>query len=260
MNSWSQRRKRIILSIISFVVVIFIGLPLFFFVYKSPTCSDQKKNADETGIDCGGGCEMLCQADNLPIILQGDPQVIKVASTTYAIVVKAENPNINAEIFRAGYSFKVYEEGGAVPLKVIEGNAYVPKNTSFAVFAGPFDFGEAVPSRVVYEWNTQTLVWSKNSIEIPDILIDDKRLSGEDAEPRLSAEITNRSLENIKNLEFTAILTDEVGNTVGVSKTFIDILNKGDKMPIVFTWPGPFKNKATSVEILMRILPNKSFL
>ena len=99
MNQWSRNRKKIIFAIIVFVLVVLIGAPLFFLFYRAPTCSDKKQNGDETGVDCGGSCQLLCTAESLPLILKGDPRVLAVKDNAFEIVALIENSNTNGEIY-----------------------------------------------------------------------------------------------------------------------------------------------------------------
>ena len=260
MNEWSQKRRRIILSIIFGVLIFVIGLPLFFFLYRSPTCSDGKQNGDEVGIDCGGGCEMLCQADNLPIVSKGDPQVVRVGSTTYAVALSAENPNINSDILRAGYLFKIFDASSTVPVMIVDGETYIPKNGRFVVFGGPYDFVEAVPARATFEWKKESLVWNTNSKEVPDLIIENKFISEEASEPKITAELYNPTLDAVVNVELTVVVSDISGNTIGVSKTFVESIDKNERVPIVYTWPQSFDGVPAQIDVFIKILPDKSFL
>lgn len=260
MNEWSQRRKRIILSFIFGALILLVGLPLFFFFYRSPTCSDNRKNGDETGVDCGGGCAKLCQADNLPILLKGDAQVVRVGSTTYAVVIQAENPNINSDILRAEFEFKLYDASSSVPIKLINDETYVPKAGKFAVFEGPFDFGETVPTRATFEWKDKSLIWNKNISALPNLTVEDEFLTNELSEPRMTAELYNSSSDSVSNIELIATISDAEGNVIGVSKTFVERVDKDQREPIIFTWPQPFVGAPALIDVLIKILPDKSFL
>ncbi len=242
MNSWSRNRKRIILAIIVFVLVFLIGVPIFFLFYRAPTCNDLKQNGDETGVDCGGSCQLLCTAQSLPLILKGDPRVLKVRANTFEVVALVENPNTSGEIYRAGYTFKLYATEGIIPIKIIEGETYVPKGATFAIFEGPFDVEEGViPTRTTIEWKNESLMWQKNTAQTPELLVRDLSLSHKDTNPRLNANVENLSLENVSSIDLVATISDDTGNIIAASKTFIDTLPAGSKAPIVFTWPQPFK-------------------
>lgn len=260
MNQWSRGRKRIILLLVFFVLVILIGVPVFFLFYRPPTCLDGKQNGDETGVDCGGSCQLLCVAESLPLILKGDPRVLRVAEDTFETVVLVENPNANAEVYRAGYIIKLYDARGIIPLKVIEGETFVPKGATIAIFEGPFSLEGVVPTRATFEWKRESLVWRKNPMQIPRLVVADSNLSREDTRPRLDASIENMSLESVSNIDLVALVSNETGNIFAASRTFIDTLPAGSRAPAVFIWPKPFTERSLSVNIIIRIFPDKSFI
>ncbi|MDZ4205704.1 MAG: vWA domain-containing protein [Patescibacteria group bacterium] len=247
MNQWSIQRKRIIFSIVVLTLIILIGVPIFFLFYRAPTCFDGKQNGDETGVDCGGSCQLLCTAQSLPLILKGDPRVLKIADNTFEIVALIENPNASGEVYRAGYVFKLYGASSTIPLKVVEGETYIPRGVAFAIFEEPFILeAGVVPTRVILEWKKESLVWQRNTREMPELVVKDSsllRLSREDTRPRLDASVENLSLENVSNIDLVAVISDETNNIFAASKTFIDTLPAGGGASIVFTWPEPFKIK-----------------
>ena len=116
MNQWSRSRKRIVLTLVLCIVVILLGTPLFFILYQPSSCSDRRMNGDESGIDCGGSCERLCAPESLPILTQGDPRVLVVATSTFEVVAVFNNPNVEAEVRRARYVFKLYDAQSVIPL------------------------------------------------------------------------------------------------------------------------------------------------
>lgn len=261
MNPWSRRRKRVILFLIFFILVFLIGAPVFFLFYRVPTCFDLKQNGSETGIDCGGSCQLLCTAESLPLILKGDPRVLKVRENTFEIVALVENPNISGEIYRAGYTFKLYDTLGGIPLKVVEGETYVPKSATFAIFEGPFTLEKGVvPTRTTLEWKTENLVWRKNTLPVPELIVKDLNLSRENTKPRLDASVENASLEDIYNIDLIAAISNETDNVFAASKTFIDVLPAGGRVPVVFSWLEPFDERALNIDVMIRIFPDKSFI
>jgi hypothetical protein len=247
------------MSIVLGAIVVLIGVPTYFLFYHAPICTDGKMNGDETGVDCGGSCQKICTPDSLPIISEGDAQILTVASSTYEVVALFKNPNPAAEIYRARYSIKLYDATRVSPIKIIEGDTYVAKNSSFAIFQGPFNISDTVPTRAVFEWNTDTLVWKKSAATTADISVSDNLLSGEDSLPRLEAVAHNDSLLDAANIEFIAILSDADGNAVAASKTYLETLAKGVSASILFSWPQPFASKVSSVNIIPRIYPDASF-
>ncbi len=260
MNSWSARRRRIIFLFVLLSLVVLVGTPLFFFFHKTPTCSDGIQNGDESGRDCGGSCQLLCKAESLPIIIKGDPRILQIATSTFEVVGSFQNPNLSARISRAHYTIKLYSTGNQVPLKVIQGTAYIPKGQDFAVFEGPFEFEQSMPTRSTFEWTPESLIWEKDLSNVPELTIKEGILTDPGIAPKLDAEVSNPTLDPVSNIELTALLFDANGNIVGASKTLVERLAPGESAPLLFTWPRPFIASSTAVVILPRVLPDTSYI
>lgn len=261
MNSWSRTRKRIILAIVLAAVIVLIGVPFFFLFYEEPTCFDKKLNGDETGVDCGGSCQLLCSAESLPLIIKGDPRVLSIATSTFEVVALFENPNADAEIYRGEYLVKIFDSSSAIPIKILEGSTFIPKGETFAIFEGPFNLeAGVVPTRAVLEWQKEGLVWRKNTEVKPELLVKDAIVSRATSTPRLTAVVENLSLGSVSNIDLIALISDEEGNIFAASKTFVDTLAVGEESPVVFTWPRPFSSRVAGVLILTRIFPDPSFI
>ena len=260
MNQWSRRRKTFIFSIILLFVIVVIGLPAFLFFYRTPTCFDSKQNGDETGVDCGGSCQKLCTAESLPLLLKGDPRVISIRNNEFIAVAVVENPNANAEIYRAGYTLKLYALS-TIPLKTIEGDTFVPKGSEFAIFEGPFTLENGmIPTRVSLEWKEDSLVWRKNNSITPNVSVRNINITKEDTMPRIDAIVENLSATSVFNVDLVILVKDSSGNTFQASKTFVDFLEAGRSMPIVFTWPKAFEKTVLGTEVIIRVLPDRSFV
>lgn len=248
MNSWSAKRKRIILPIILLALVVLVGLPIFLGLYESPSCFDGEMNGKETGIDCGGDCRLLCTAESLPLILNGDPRVLEIGDETFVIVVSVNNTNAGAEIPRAGYIVKVYDASGVVPLKVIDGETFVPNSGTFIIFEGPLAFEKGVlPTRATFEWQEETLIWQRSQEESPELAVTETTLSRENTSPRLEAMVTNLSLEDVSNISLTAVISNEAGNIFAAAETFVEYLPSGAVAPVTFIWPRPFRKTGEDI-------------
>ena len=260
MNNWSLRRKRIIFLATLLCLVILVGVPLFFFMHRAPTCTDTIMNGDESGVDCGGSCQLLCRNQSLPMLSKGDPRLIEVATSTFETVIVVQNPNISASVDRAGFTFKLFSATSSVPLKVIEGITFIPRSSTFALFEGPYVFEGARPIRSTFEWKQETLIWKRDQSMVPNLSVKNGILSNASTEPRLDGSVKNNSLENILNIELVALITDPNSNIIGASKTFVENLPPGVENNLIFTWPRPFVGTTTSVEILPRVLPDISYI
>jgi hypothetical protein len=260
MNHWSSRRKRFIFLIVLFSLIILVGVPAGFLFYEPPTCFDGKKNSDEEGVDCGGSCQLLCPAQSLPLIPKGDPRVLEVLSGFYNVVAIVENPNATGMIERARYTLRFFESSSITPIKIVEGETVVSRSSTFAVFAGPFNFGEVRPNRATLEWRPDTLIWVRDDSPKPALSIRNVELSKTETEPRVTASLVNNSLERINNVELVALISDEGGNIISATKTVVNSVGRGEPTPIIFTWPKPFGSPNVSVEIIFTVYPDKSYI
>jgi len=68
--------------------------------------------------------------------------------------------------------------------------------------------------------------------------------------PRLSAVVKNSSLFVIPEVTVVAILYDDSGNAVSVSRTYLDKLNGEESAEINFTWPEPIPGTVVAKEII----------
>lgn len=261
MNKWSRRRKRIITSLVFIGFILVVALPAYYLLYEPPTCFDKSQNKDETGIDCGGSCQLLCTSDSLPLIIHGDPQVLKVTGNSYEVVALFENPNANAEIYRAKYFIRLYSAQSIAPIKLIEGETFVPRGATFAIFEGPFNSSDgAIPIRATLEWQEASLEWKKTATVLPNLRVENSILTQEVANPRLEARIENTSLNTLSNIDVVALIYNDKGSIFAASKTFIDHLRAGEGAPAVFSWPESFVEEAVNIEIITRVLPDRSFI
>ena len=252
--SWAQRRKTTyIFSILSIFVVIFIII-LFTFFNKTPTCSDGIQNQNETGIDCGGSCNVLCRADYSDPIVTWGPRWAKVLSNgTYNFLTYAQNLNIGVGAYNSSYLFKVYDKDGIL-LYQKTGTTFIPPNNNFVIFEDNISLNDKIPVRTKFEFTSSPL-WQKMDSMESSITAVSKNLINEDTKPKLLVTLSNSTLKPIENIESVAILYDENNNAVAFSKTKIDVINKDSTADIVFTWPERFEKKVVRIDIVSKVLP-----
>jgi len=239
---WATRRKLQYFAIIVAFALVFFVIPFYMFIYKAPTCFDKLKNGNEKGIDCGGDCRLLCSAQITEPVSKWDPRVFKVTDGTFSVLAYFENQNVTAEVLQAPYTFKLYDKDNVL---VVErsGITFVPRGAIFALYEGNINTGQRVPTRATFEFG-KNLVWISNIAPRTNLSIESKALSKEDTTPRIDAVVKNNELNQVNNLEFTAIVYDGEGNAIGASRTFVENLAKGEDAPLAFTWPQPFTTKS----------------
>ena len=249
--SWANKRKFLYIGGVILFIIVFIILPLGFYLYQPPTCSDAKQNQGEQGIDCGGPCVLLCRAQYAPLSVLWS-RFSKVSDGVYNVLAYVENPNLNAGANNLDYVFKLYDKEGVI-LGERYGKTFAPTNKVMAVFEPDMRTGNLIPHRVEFMFSNKAIWYKQDNIENP-LSISQNIVSREDTAPRLSATLTNKTINPIKKIEAIGIVYNTLGNTIAFSRTIVDDLASREARDINFNWPRPFPEAYAKTEILLKIL------
>jgi hypothetical protein len=236
-GSWSTKRRIIIGGVFIVIVAILAGLFYWRALYIAPTCSDGRKNGDETGVDCGGSCKNLCTSDTLnPVVLWS--KIFNISGDVYTLVAYVENPNLGSKNLGAKYQFSVYDSQGKI-VTVKEGVTTIPRGKKFSVFETGLILKGAKPKSTDFKFISFG-PWEKDNSVDPEVSIKYSGLLSTSTVPRVTGTISNNSLQNIPGLELSVFVLDSNENVIAASNTFVDNLIKRTSQDFVFTWPKPF--------------------
>ncbi len=253
-SQWAAKRK-LIYGIITVVVVgLAVSIPLFFFFYKTPTCTDGVKNQDEKGIDCGGVCTRLCPSDiAAPIVMW--QRSFMVTPGVYSAVAYIQNPNVLTRVDDISYEFHLYDANNVL-IGVRTGRTFLPANKTFAVFESGIQTGGRVAVRTSFDF-TEAPSWMQNSASYkePIVLAENVTMSNDLSLPRIDAIIQNTSLDPIGTVGVVAIIYDADNNAIAASRTIVQNLAKQSSQPVTFTWPAPFSSPVVRKEIIVSVYP-----
>jgi hypothetical protein len=236
---WSQRRKILYAAGVAGALVLLASYPLYKVIYKAPTCSDQKQNGTEAGIDCGGICSRACVSQTKPLRVLW-AKAFATASGKYDVGAYVENPNLEVGIKTLHYTLRIKDKDGRVlgeRVRVTE----IPPAASVLLFESNFAF-TGIPERVDVEWNPADLaVWTKAQTMSTNIITKNQSLKNTDTTPRFDATLVNTDLVNsVGQVDVGAIIYDSARNPVAVSSTVVYDIPKGGEQNIFFTWPSRF--------------------
>ena len=255
MASWSTKRKFQYFSALLTIVILLIIVPLVYFFYTPPTCSDNKQNGNELGVDCGGSCIKLCQNSFLPPkISWGGAKFEKIADGVYNVAAYIENPNINGAALNVPYKISLYDENGML---IVEANDKVdlyPHRNSLAFKSG-IRVDKRIPVKATFEF-TKSPEWFKSQDNLEGLIVTDKRYNEDKISSSLEIYFENKTLYPYNNIQVSVILSNAEGNAIGFSRTIIDeILPKSGKGIAPFTWPISRNNQVKTIEVLPMIAP-----
>jgi hypothetical protein len=251
MATWSTKRKYGFFFLFVLILVILIGVPAVYFLYKKPTCFDGKQNGTERGIDCSGSCPKLCPADF------AEPRVLwsysmRVVPGVYNSIAYVQNPN-PVEAKSVPYVFRIYDDKG-VQIAERKGNAFVPAGQKFAIFQGGIELEQA-PARTTFEFGAvsswrQGEIFSKLKVVRTDL--------DQGTSPRAEVTIKNYSLDkDVGETDAFIILYDADDNRVAFSKTVIEGVPANESRILYFTWPESFSKSVVRTEMLFTAKPKK---
>lgn len=248
--TWALRRQLLYIGI--FLAVIFlVGFWLFKPYFQNPpTCSDRIQNGDETGVDCGGSCELACsfEVDEVSVLWS---RVFEVLPGRYNAVAYLENHNKDAIISKIDYRFRFADENNLYIGQRV-GEAFVPHGKKFAIFEPGVGVGNSKPVYTHFEF-TEKPIWQrvpKNIIDELVLKVSDIQFTNQDVKPSLSATLTNESLFFLPEVQVVAILYDANGNAVATSQTSTERMYGEEKRELNFTWPAPIDVEIVAKEII----------
>lgn len=245
--SWGTHRRNTILLTAFLLIFVPISLISFLIFYTPPSCFDGKQNQDETGIDCGGSCVLLC-TDQVtdPVVLW--ERSFKVVDGLYNVMAYIENPNPTAFVQNIPYSFKLYNEERVLIAERKGVTSILPKSV-LPIIENNIQTFEQVPARVSFEFEGD-FVYERTDPRDSIILIKDEVFENEQTNPRIRARIQNISLQPINDIDVIVIVYNAFDTVVGVSSTYVDRLSPEQTRDIVFTWPEPLSDTHSRIEII----------
>jgi len=107
----SSRLKQVIYGVGFLLVFSAVAFGVYALLFRpAPTCFDGRRNGNETGIDCGGGCVPCAQKYAQALIVGA---VRTFASNGKTVVIAAiNNPNDDYGIREVAYTINALDEGG----------------------------------------------------------------------------------------------------------------------------------------------------
>ena len=251
--SWGAKRQLFYLIIIIIMILVGVGVIVYPYFNREPTCFDGEKNGDESGLDCGGSCQKVCTAEALQLITLWS-RAFEVTPGKYNVMAYIENQNRESGIREMNYEFKMYDDDN-IFIGRQTGTTFITSNDRTAIFEPGIYAGNRVPARVSFTF-TSPPQWVKINRDQKNALAvssEDIVLSNPLTTPKLEANISNKTLNDLKNLDVYAVLYDANDNVMTASKTLIDYLPKDSKYGVVFTWPHPLAERPTRIDIFPQI-------
>lgn len=245
--SWGTKRRNIVVFTFFLFIIIPVGIIAFLTFYNPPTCFDGKQNAEEEGIDCGRGCQLLCTNQVIKPVVLWERQ-FKINKGLYNLLAYVENPNPTAYVKDAQYLFKIYNEDNILIGEKRGVVSILPQSVT-PIIENNIQTFEQVPTRTTFEFLGE-LVYEQVEPKDSIIVIKDEFIEDESTSPRIKAKIQNISLNIIQNIDVIVLVYDVFDNVLGTSSTFVNNLGSEETKDIIFTWPERFPDDVARIELI----------
>lgn len=245
--SWALRRRLIIIGLVAAVLA--AGLTAFFFttIHQAPSCTDQKQNQGEEGIDCGGPCSYLCSES------QAAPSVRFVRPVSPSpgrtdVIAYVDNPNSGSAAKDVPFTIELYDSANVVIAKK-DGTMDLPPSATVPVFVPNLFSGSQTVARAFLTFDIPEHLWYRYQDARIVPTVTDVQLADGDA-PRVTAVAHNPSAQTLGTTAFIATIFDGEGNAMAASRTVAVSIPPQGTAPLVFTWPSPFPSAASRIEVV----------
>lgn len=253
--TWSERRKLAYGGGLFIVVASILGIILFQLTKVTPTCFDNKKNGDELGVDCGGGCLQYCVNE------LAQPKVRWVRSFEISpgivhVVAYIEHSYPRAAARKANYQFKLYDSKNSL-ITERKGTTMIGAMGRSAIVETLVQTGNSNVAVPRFSF-TDPVSWEKIDPAFSQVSIKTDRTFLEQFEggTRLTATLENKSRFSFADMEVVAILYDTRDNAVTASKTVVSNLSALGTSVVYFTWPQKIDPKTIRyIEVIPRVNP-----
>lgn len=223
------------LSTIGLIFGVPMVIVLAVWFYEPSTCFDGLQNQGETAVDRGGPCQLLDERRLIPHALLWT-RSLPSRPGFYNAVAYIENPNPRAAVRSVPYRFRLYDTDNVLVAER-EGESGILPGAITPIFEGSIETRNRTVARTFFEF-TGPLVWERSRSEAAFITVSNTQLSPQEA--RVTAEARNRSVSDMFDVAFVAVLFDTRGNAIATSRTIVPVLPAGETEQLTFTWTEPF--------------------
>ena len=105
----AHRMKYLITLII--IIILILSYFIYDIFFSTVSCTDNRKNGDEIGIDCGGSCALLCKGQFQDLIIDNkNIRLEKVSDNKYNVYLLISNNNKDTAVYNIDVLTSFYDK------------------------------------------------------------------------------------------------------------------------------------------------------
>lgn len=234
---------------VTLVLLVIIGIAVFAFVYKVPSCTDNTQNQGEQGVDCGGPCTYLCTAQlDAPTVLFARGLALPGSRTD--VIAYIQNPNKRAEAKGVPYVIELHAADATLIARSL-GFIDLPAGETVPLFVRAAVQGSSV-ARAFVRVDTEKIAWTsvKAEYRVPRAI---ETTMMEGVNPRVSAKLANETYSPMYNVRAVVVVYDSQGTAIAASETLVPAIAAQSSVPVTFTWNESFIYAPARFEIISTV-------
>lgn len=240
-----MRRRLVIFGILVAVVALIVGGTFYLGAHRAPTCSDNKQNQGEAGVDCGGPCSYLCsETEAAPAVRF--VRAISPAPGRTDVIAYIDNPNTGVAAHDVPYSIELYGPTNVLIAKR-DGTVDLPPSSTIAVYVPNLFSGSETVAHVFLTFHAPQHMWYPYPGGPAAPTTRDVQYT-EAPTPRITATAVNSSAQPFNTIVFVIAVFDANGEVIAASQTLASVPPEGTA-PLTFTWNAPFSAAVGKIEI-----------
>jgi hypothetical protein len=260
-NTWRQRRKNIFILIIVVLLLAYSGYKIYPYFNVAPTCSDNKQNGEELGVDCGGSCQAVCPVEVVPFNIKF-AKAVKTENGLYDLAALVENKNTDKDTNGGDvdYTFNVYDKSGSI-VKTVTGTTTILLGQIFPVIVQnvQIDLGNSGNDLgdVIFQiknnrsWEKKDSVFANSFFQVYDTSFEQNKNNIS----QLSVTLQNLTSATFRNFPVRVMLYDEKNNLIAVNETLIKEAAGKSMKNVIFTWRTPLSSSDPKINVYTIITP-----
>lgn len=207
------------------IISIFAWLFYLAFLQPAPTCSDGKRNQDETEVDCGGPNCSECELKRVQAVRVFSPLTLRSPDGKRStLLVQFQNPNASYGVYPLSYTVTVYGQDGGVIYKNAVDTFLYPSEITYRL-----EPNIPVASNLIArsEIAITRQEWVRRSeFSAPQMQVRDVRVERDDtaSQVMVSGVLKNDNAFIVSRTVVGVMVGGESGSLVGASKTLIESL------------------------------------
>jgi hypothetical protein len=241
--------KKLVIIFVYLVIFSLLGLLIYHWLKPAPTCTDGKKNQNETGVDCGGVCSPCKKVLETQDLIIKEKAFVPGGQGSYDAMMRVSNPNNQIAGSSFSYDLKLEDAGGNV-LAERSGESFIlPKESKYIIETSLET--DKIPAQI--EASISNPRWEEFfDYERPELNIYDRKydlISSGVGYSEAFGLFRNESPFDFNSVKINVVLRDANGKPIAFNKTEMNTINAGEQRDFRLLWPVNFPGDVQGVEM-----------